>query len=111
MRALELEGSSDPLVVDEWLSSLQVILDFMNLIDQEKLRCALYVMKKDACYWCETIVIRRYVNEMTLEDFVTEFNTKFFNMRAMNAQHKDFNNLKQGTMTVIEAVTKFNQLA
>ena len=36
MRAPEFEGSSDPLVADEWLSSLQVILDFMNVADQEK---------------------------------------------------------------------------
>ena len=31
MRALEFEGSSDLLVVDEWLPSMKVILDFMNL--------------------------------------------------------------------------------
>ena len=50
MRAPEFEGSFDPLVADEWLSSLQVILDFMNLTDQEKVRCASFVLKKDARY-------------------------------------------------------------
>ena len=48
---------------------------------------------------------------MSWNDFVVEFNTKFFNMRVMNAQQRDFNTLKQGSMTVTEAVTKFNQLA
>ena len=48
---------------------------------------------------------------MSWEDFVAEFNMKFFNMRAMNAQQREFNSLKQGTMTVTEAVAKFNQLA
>ena len=51
------------------------------------------------------------VNEMTWADFVGEFNKKFFNMRAMNAQQQEFNNLKQGTMTVNDAMRKFNQLA
>ena len=37
-----------------------------------------------------------------------EFNTKFFNIQAMSAQQRNFNNLKQGSMTVTEAVTKFN---
>ena len=111
MRAPEFEGSSDPLVADEWLSSLQVILDFMNLTDQEKVRCASFVLKKDARYWWETVALRRNVDGMSWNDFVVEFNTKFFNMRAMNAQQRDFNNLKQGSMTVTEAVTKFNQLA
>ena len=62
MGAADFEGSSDPLVVDEWLSGLQVILDFMNLSDQEKVRCASFVLKKDACYWWDTIVLRRDVN-------------------------------------------------
>ena len=36
---------------------------------------------------------------------------KFFNMRAMNDQQRDSNNLKQRNLIVIEAVIKFNQLA
>ena len=57
------------------------------------------------------MALRRNIDGMSWNDFVVEFNTKFFNMRAMNAQQRDFNNLKQGNMTVTEAVTKFNQLA
>ena len=34
--ALEFKGFFDPLVAEEWLSSLQVVLDYMNVIDQEK---------------------------------------------------------------------------
>ena len=94
MRAPEFEGSSDPLVADEWLSGLQVIFDFMNLMDQEKVRCASFVLKKDARYWWETVTMRRNVNTMTWGEFVAEFNAKFFNMRAMSAQQRDFNNLK-----------------
>ena len=50
MRTPEFEGLSDPLVADEWLSSLQVVLDFMNLIDQEKMHSASFVLKKDTRY-------------------------------------------------------------
>ena len=50
MRAPEFEGSADPLVADEWLSSLQVILGFMDLTDPEKVKCASFVLKKDAQY-------------------------------------------------------------
>ena len=48
---------------------------------------------------------------MTWAVFVEEFNEKFFNMKAMNAQHKEFNEIKHGSMTVSEAITKLNQLA
>ena len=48
---------------------------------------------------------------MTWDDFLEEFTKKYFNMRAMNVQQKEFAELKQGSMTVTEAVSKFNQLA
>ncbi|KAL5579140.1 hypothetical protein UlMin_011582 [Ulmus minor] len=48
---------------------------------------------------------------MTWEEFVGEFNQKYYNQAAMRAKQKEFLNLKQGNMTVIEAVTKFEQLA
>ena len=48
---------------------------------------------------------------MSWNDFVVEFNTTVFNMRAINAQQRYFNNLKQGSMTLIKVATKFSQLA
>ena len=54
---------------------------------------------------------RRDTHAMSWEDFIEEFNSKYFNMRAMNTQQKEFAELKQGMMTVTEAVSKYNQLA
>ncbi|GMN57827.1 hypothetical protein TIFTF001_026937 [Ficus carica] len=85
-------------------------LNFMDLTDQEKVFCASYVMNKDARYWWEIVQIRRNVLEMTWNDFIQEFNNKFYNRMAMKAQQNEFNNIKQGTMSVTEAVRKFDQL-
>ncbi|GMN48353.1 hypothetical protein TIFTF001_017529 [Ficus carica] len=76
MKPLEFEGSTDHLEAEEWLTSLQIVLNFMYLTEQEK-----------------------------------EFNDKFYNRMAMKAQQNEFNNIKQGSMSVIEAVRKFDQLA
>ncbi|GMN33520.1 hypothetical protein TIFTF001_048265 [Ficus carica] len=111
MKPPEFEGSTNPLEAEEWLTSLQIVLNFMNLTDQEKVFCASYVMKKDARYWWETVQMRRNVLEMTWNDFIQEFNDKFYNRMAMKAQQNEFNNIKQGTMFVTEAVRKFDQLA
>ena len=83
----------------------------MNVTDQEKVCCASFIIKKDARYWWETVAMKRNVNEMTCMDFVGEFNKKFFNMRVINAQQREFNYLKQGTITVNDAVMKFSLLA
>ncbi|KAL5540511.1 hypothetical protein UlMin_046259 [Ulmus minor] len=111
MKPDEFEGSSDPLVAEEWLSSIQTILDFMHLNEREKVLCATYVLKKDARYWWETVKMRRNVQDMTWDDFIAEFNQKYYNRMAMRAQQNEFINIKQGSMSVTEAVRKFDQLA
>ncbi|KAL5553902.1 hypothetical protein UlMin_041303 [Ulmus minor] len=75
MKPTEFAGSTDPLEAEEWLSSIETILDFMRLTDQERVSCASFMLKKDA------------------------------------PQQDEFMNLKQGNMTVIEAVNKFEQLS
>ena len=85
MCAPEFEESSDPLGADEWLSTLQVIMDFINVTDQEKVYCVSFVLNKDVRYWWKMVTMRRHVNEMTWADFVGEFSKKFFNMKAMSA--------------------------
>ncbi|KAL5560311.1 hypothetical protein UlMin_036522 [Ulmus minor] len=72
MKPTEFAGSTNPLEAEEWLSSIETILEFMRLTDQERVSCASFMLKKDA---------------------------------------HEFMNLKQGSMTVIEAVNKFEQLS
>ncbi|KAL5564662.1 hypothetical protein UlMin_027826 [Ulmus minor] len=111
MKPDEFEGSSDPLVAEEWLSSIQTILDFMHLNEREKVLCATYVLKRDARYWWETVKMRRNVQDMTWDEFIVEFNQKYYNRMAMRAQQNEFINIKQGSMSITEAVRKFDQLA
>ncbi|GMN22348.1 hypothetical protein TIFTF001_047428 [Ficus carica] len=48
---------------------------------------------------------------MTWEDFVDEFKKKYFNTEVMEAQQDEFNNFRQGNLSVTEAIKKFEQLA
>ena len=61
----EFEGSTDPLVVDEWMSEIKTIFNFMDITEEEKVICASFVLKKDARYWWETVATRRDVRAMT----------------------------------------------
>ena len=111
MKPPEFEGSTDLLKAEEWLTSLQIILNFMNLTEQEKVLYASYVLKKDARYWWETVALRRNVMTMTWNEFLGEFNEKYYNIVCMRTQQNEFNDLKQGTMSVTEACQKFDRLA
>ncbi|GMN21932.1 hypothetical protein TIFTF001_049561 [Ficus carica] len=58
-----------------------------------------------------TVQMRRDVANMSWQDFVAKFRTMYYNREILVAQQDEFNSLKQGSMTVLEAVKKFEQLA
>ncbi|GMN64473.1 hypothetical protein TIFTF001_033541 [Ficus carica] len=111
MKAPKFEGPSDPIATDNRLIDIQVILDFMRLTEQEKVLCASFALKKDARHWWMTVQMRRDVTTMSWQDFVTEFRIMYYNREVLAVQQDEFTNLKQGSMTVMEAVKKFEQLA
>ena len=107
MKPPSFEGSANPLDAEEWLSSMETILDFMELNDREKIICAAYMLKREAHNWLELVKTRRNIHEMSWVDFVYEFNKKFFNPTVLSAQQTEFLNFKQDNMTVMDAVKKF----
>ncbi|GMN54130.1 hypothetical protein TIFTF001_023253 [Ficus carica] len=79
--------------------------------EQEKVLCASFALKKDARHWWRTVQLRRDVMNMSWQDFVNEFWVMYYNQEILAAQQDEFNSMKQGSMTVLEAVKKFEQLA
>ncbi|GMN23941.1 hypothetical protein TIFTF001_047600 [Ficus carica] len=111
MKAPEFEGPIDPITADNWLIDMQVILDFMRLTEQEKVLCASFALKKDARHWWITVQMRRNVLTMSWQDFVDEFRAMYYNKEVLAAQQDELTSFTQGSMTVMEAVKKFEQLA
>ncbi|KAL5572377.1 hypothetical protein UlMin_021974 [Ulmus minor] len=101
MKPAEFVGSTDPLEAEEWINSLETIFDFMQLNDQER----------GARHWWSTVKLTRDVTVMSWADFMEEFNQKYYNSAILRVQEDEFLNMKQGTMTVIDAVNKFEQLS
>ena len=50
MKPPTFEGSTNPLDAEECLSSMENILDFMELNDKERVNCATYMLKREARY-------------------------------------------------------------
>ena len=65
MKPAEFMRSTDPLEAEEWLSSIETILDFMELSDREWVMCASYMLRKDARHWWGYVKLRKNVNNMT----------------------------------------------
>ncbi|GMN65261.1 hypothetical protein TIFTF001_034333 [Ficus carica] len=77
---------------------------------RKRVLCASFALKKDARHWWITVQMRRNVAAMSWQDFVAEFKTMYYNNEILAAQQDEFNSLKQGSMTVLEAIKKFEQL-
>ncbi|GMN24839.1 hypothetical protein TIFTF001_045889 [Ficus carica] len=87
MKAPEFEGLTDPIEADNWLMDIQ-----------------------DAKHWWITVQMRRNVAAMSWQEFVAEFKAMYYNREILAAQQDEFNSFKQGSMSVMEAVKKFEQL-
>ncbi|KAL5583142.1 hypothetical protein UlMin_015584 [Ulmus minor] len=77
----------------------------------ERVACTSFMLKKGARHWWAMVKMTRDVTVMTWADFFKEFNQKYYNSAILRAQQDEFLNLKQGNMTMIEAVNKFEQLS
>ena len=69
MKPPSFEGFTNPLDAEEWLSSMETILDFMELGDREMIICAAFMLKREARYWWESVKARRNVRTMLWADF------------------------------------------
>ncbi|KAL5579934.1 hypothetical protein UlMin_012376 [Ulmus minor] len=105
------EGSSDPLVAKEWLRSIEDIFNFMRLNDHERVMCAIYMLRKDARFWWDVVKQTLNAEALVWEEFKVVFNRKYFHPAVLQGKVEEFNNLRQGNLSVTEAIKRFDQLA
>ena len=59
------KGTVDPAVAEEWVSMIEKIFDFVQIKDDEKVKCIVYMLRKDARIWWEVVEKSRNVAVMT----------------------------------------------
>ena len=59
------EGIVDPAVAEECVSMVLKIFEFVRIEDEEKVKCAIYILRKYARIWWEAVKTNRDVAAMT----------------------------------------------
>ena len=59
------EGTRDLALAKEWVSMIEKIFKFVQIQDEEKVKCAVYMLRKDARIWWEATKKSRDVVVMT----------------------------------------------
>ena len=102
----------DPMVADHWFMQVEKVLEAMEITsDATKIRLAVFQLEGEAQVWLKWARTSRDLEAMTWAEFQELFMGKYFPDTARHAKDQEFLKLKQGTMTVMEYVARFTELA
>ena len=105
-------GEEDPMVADHWLRQIEKILDAMEITsDATKIRLATFQLEGESQVWWDWVKTSRDLEAMTWAEFNELIMGKYFSAITRHAKAQEFLELKQGTITVMEYVAKFTELA
>ncbi|KAG6473428.1 hypothetical protein ZIOFF_067344 [Zingiber officinale] len=105
----EFKDTTDPIAAKGWIRSLETIFDFMQLTDADKVRCAIFMLWDDARVWWEGARLTVDLTILTWADFKEVFYGKYFAVDNRTRLAREFLELRQGDMTVVEYVRRFER--
>ena len=79
--------------------------------DTTRITLASFQLEGESQIWWEWVTTSRDLETMTWDDFRRLFMGKYFPDFARHAKAREFLELRQGTMTVLEYVARFTDLA
>ena len=100
------------MVVDHWFMQVEKVLEAMKITsDTTKIRLAAFQLEGEAQVrwnWAKT---SRDLETMTWTGFHELFMSKYFSATARHEKAQELLELRQGTMTMMEYVVRFTELA
>ena len=105
-------GGGDPMVTDHWFRQIENVLEAMDITsDAAKIKLAAFQLEGESQVWWDWVKTLRDLEAMTWAEFHGLFMSKYFLATARHAKAQEFLELRQGTMTVMEYMAKFTELA
>jgi hypothetical protein len=105
-------SSPDPLYADDWLKSVEKMLNISQCTDREKVLYASSHLTGPAADWWDSYCAAHVAaNTITWAEFPTQFRNYHILAGLMKIKKKEFLSLKQGNMIVSEYYDKFIQLS
>ena len=100
------------MVADHWFMQVEKVLKATKITsNMTRIRLAAFQLEGEAQVWWNWAKTSRDLEAMTWAEFRKLFMGKYFPDIARHAKAQKFLELKQGTMTVIEYVARFMELA
>jgi len=114
LKSMQMEmfgGGADPIAADNWRRKLEKNFLSARCPPEYRRDLATHHLKDDALVWWDCVVEgARDQPELTWEDFLEEFNNKYFPREAMDKMEGRFQDINQGSRDVRKYGEEFNQL-
>ena len=105
-------SGGDPMVADHWFMQVEKVLEAMKITsDTVRIRLAAFQLEGEAQVWWNWAKTSRDLEAMTWVEFQELFMGKYFSDTARHEKAHKFLELKHGTMTVMDYVARFTELA
>ncbi|XP_073154043.1 uncharacterized protein [Henckelia pumila] len=105
----DFAGTTDPLVAEGWIRSLEAIFRYMELGDADRVRCSTFLLKEDAALWLEGVEKTVDLATLTWDEFKKLFFEKYFTADVRARLKREFMSLRQGDSSVAEFVRMFKR--
>ena len=105
---LKFRGEGDLMVTDHWFLQVERVLEAMEITsDTTRIRLAAFQLEGESEVWWDWVKVSRDVETMTWEEFRELFMNKFFPASARHVKAREFLELKQGNMTILESLREY----
>ncbi|XP_028057444.1 uncharacterized protein LOC114261372 [Camellia sinensis] len=105
----EFTGGIEPLQAEVWVLETEKIFEVFPCNDTYKVLLATFTLKEEARRWW--MLIRDMNRDLTWDRFKGMFYEKYFPQCMRDRKVSEFEQLKQGIMSVAEYESKFTELA
>jgi hypothetical protein len=111
-KPLTLSHSVEPMDVDDWLKTLEKKLQVIQCTNRERVLFTAHQLVEPAVDWWDAYVEAHEDPEtINWQEFWNNIRTHHVSFGMMKLKKKEFEDLKQGSMSVNEYVTGFTQLS
>ncbi|XP_073049606.1 uncharacterized protein [Primulina eburnea] len=105
----EFSGTTDSMIAEVWIKSIDVIFAFMELQDADRVRCGTFLLTGDARLCWESASILVNLHTLSWDGFKEVFYSKYFTEEVRSRLTREFMTLQQGDNSVAEFVRKFER--
>ena len=100
------------MVADQWFMQIEKVLEAIEITSNTtRIRLDKFQLEGEAQVWWNWAKTSRDLEAMTWAEFQELFIGKYFPDTARHAKAQEFLELKQGTMTVMDYMARFTELA